>query len=121
MAITVNSTTIGKAAVEGGKKPWLVSVYSADANAQAEQVRAAPSSGIQVLESIQIECEALAPGETISIFNGSDLQLGPIPTLGETSFVFQYGLAFSGAIKIQTSAARPIHVVAEGFDTNYSA
>ena len=114
-AFTINSTTIGKKAKEGGKKPWLVAGYNADVTTSTE-LRATPSTGKQVLESIHIDVEALATSETISIFDDADLQIGPLPAELGWSTTFRYGLEFQGAIKIKTSAARPIHVIIEGYD-----
>lgn len=128
-AFTINSITTGHGSISGatssaiaagaevgGKSPWTAIGYSADVST-AQNLRDSPSTGKQYLESIDISCEALATGETISILDDSDLQIGPIPTLGEWSYTFSSPLEFSGAIKILTSAARPVMVIAEGYDT----
>lgn len=124
-AFTINSTTTGRGSVagaagveEGGKKPWTVIGYSTDIITDIQVLRAAPSTGKQYLESISISCEALATGETISVMDDADLQIGPIPTLGEWFENFgEDGLAFQGAIGLTSSATRPIMVIAKGYDT----
>lgn len=113
---TVNSSIVGKSAKEGGKTPWQVSAYSADIITDKQALRAKPSGKCQYLTRIDISCEALATGETISIWDITDLVIGPLPTLGEWCYTFLYPMKFEGLIALSSSHTRPIHVVAEGFD-----
>lgn len=115
-AFTVNSSIIGKSAKEGGKTPWQVCAYSTDIITDVQTLRAKPSGKYQYLKSIDIACEALATGETISIFDGADLVIGPLPTLGEWSYTFDEPMKFELAIGLNSTATHPIHVIAEGFD-----
>lgn len=114
---TENSSIIGKSAKEGGKTPWQVTAYSSGIGASIRELRAKPSGKYQYLESIDISSEALATGETISIYDGSDLVIGPLPTLGEWSYVFEVPMKFELAIGLMSSASHPTHVIAEGFDS----
>jgi len=115
MAFTMNTIVLARTAEVGGKTPWTVDGYCADV-ATAQVLRTAPTTGNQVLESIEIDCEALATSETLSIYDGSTLRIGPIPAELGWSWTFRDGLKFAGDIKIKTSATRPIHVLAEGDD-----
>ena len=115
-AFTINSSLIGKSTEEGGKTPWQITAYSADIITDVQALRAKPTGKYQYLESIDISCEALATGETISIYDGADLVIGPLPTLGEWSITFRHPMKFELAIGLTSSATRPTHVIAEGFD-----
>ncbi len=115
-AFTENSSIAGKTAKSGGKTPWLISMYSADIITDVQTLRDKPTGKFQYLTSIQFSCEALATSETVSIIDGADLVIGPIPTLGEWSYVFANPMKFELAIGMTSSATRPIHVIAEGFD-----
>lgn len=115
-AFTINSSIAGISAKKGGKTPWQTSAYSTDIITDVQTLRAKPSGKYQYLTSIDISCEALATGETISIIDGADLVIGPLPTLGEWSYVFDNPMKFELAIGLTSSATRPIHVLAEGFD-----
>lgn len=116
VAFTINSSIIGKSAKFGGKVPWQISAYSTDIITDVQTLRAKPSGKYQYLKSIGISCEALATGETISIFDGADLVIGPIPTLGEWNYVFDAPMKFELAIGLSSTATHPICVIAEGFD-----
>jgi len=116
-AFTVNSSIIGKSAKESGKSPWQVSAYSADIITDVQTLRAKPSGKYQYLESIDLTCEALATGETVSIYDGADLVIGPLPFSAEWSYSFNYPMKFEGAIGLSCTATHPIHVLAEGFDS----
>jgi len=115
-AFTVNSSIIGKSAKEGGKVPWQVSAYSADIITDVQELRAKPSGKYQYLKSIDICCEALATSKTISIFDGADLVIGPLPMSAEWSYVFDEPMKFELAIGLSCTGTHPVHVLAEGFD-----
>ena len=117
MAFTLNTNCVlGNTAKEGGKTPWIADGYCADVST-AQELKAAPSSGNLYLEALSIDCETLATTETLTVYDAANIIFGPMQVGGfggwEVSLLRPIKLA--GALNIKTSAAAPIHCLAEGF------
>lgn len=115
-AFTINSTTIGHKAEVGGKTPWLVIGYSEDVYGTAQTLRAAPPTGKQYLERIDVVAIPELGTREILIYDDDDAYVAKVRTIGEWGHRFEDPLEFSGAIKIAAMTTDPVHVIAEGFD-----
>ena len=114
MAVTANVATVGKVPVRGY---WIASVYSADASG-TEVIKAAPSSGNLYLEHLKIIVDADVT--TVTILDAAAILIGPFEvttaeTGGEYTFKFLRPLKITGALNVDTGAAAPICIVAQGF------
>lgn len=119
MGITRNELVLGKTAIEGGKKPFVVDAYSADVTGN-ETLKVAAVGKDNYLTSIDIQCPSMSSGETIQINDDDTIMLGPLlaDSVGGLlwSHYFDTPLKFSGAIKIDSQNVDPVHVTLEGFE-----
>ena len=102
-AFTVNSVT--------SKGPWLViDAYSTDVSASTALL-ADLTGNDHLVKSISIDYQKGSDDRWIKMFDGSDLQVGPVKT-GVTIWKqdFGDGLTFEDGVYIQTESDAQIHV-----------
>ena len=105
-AFTVNSVT--------SRGPWLVADgYSPDVSGTAQAIIAAVTGNSHLVRSISIDYQKGTDDRWIKIFDGSDLQIGPVKpsvNLWSIDFGSDSGLTFDDGVYIQTESDAQIHV-----------
>lgn len=115
MAVTANAITLGK---KTPRAPWITSIYSADVTG-VEVIKAAPSTGNAYLEMLDIICDADVT--TVTILDAAAILIGPFEITtaemsGHIHLAFIRPIKLTGALNIDTGAAAPVCVLAQGFD-----
>ena len=104
-AFTVNSVT--------SKEPWLVvDGYSTDVSTSTF-ILAAVTGNSHLVRSISIDYQKGTDDRWIKIFDGSDLQIGPVKpsvNLWSIDFGIDSGLTFDDGVYIQTESDAQIHI-----------
>ena len=102
---TVNSVT--------SKQPWLViDAYSADVSTSTALL-AADAGNSHLVRSIDIDYQKGDDDRWIKIFDGTDLQIGPVKPSTEiykVNFGEDSGLTFDDGVYIQTESDAQLHV-----------
>lgn len=102
-AFTVNSVT--------SRGPWLViDAYSADVSTSTALL-ADVTDNNHLVRSISIDYQKGDLDKWIKLFDGTDLQVGPVkPSVNLWSQDFGDGLTFEDGVFVQTEADAQIHV-----------
>ena len=104
-AFTVNSVT--------SKQPWkVIDAYSTDVSTSTALI-AADADNSHLVRSIDIDFQKGDDDRWIKIFDGTDLQIGPVKTSTEiykVNFGEDSGLTFDDGVYIQTESDAQLHV-----------
>lgn len=105
-AFTINSVT--------SKGPWLVADGMSTDVSTSTAFIAAVTGNSHLVRSISLDYQKGNDDKWIKIFDGTDLQIGPVkPSVNLWSQVFVDGLTFEEGVFIQTEADAEIHVTIE--------
>lgn len=104
-AFTMNSVT--------SKQPWLVADGQSTDISTSTAFIAAVTGSSHLVRSIAIDYTKGSDGRWIKVFDGTDLQIGPVKTGTDTwsiDFGEDSGLTFDDGVYIQTEADAQTHV-----------
>ncbi len=105
-AFTMNSLT--------SKGPWVVADGQSTDVSTSTVFLAAITGNAHLVRSISLDYQKGTDDRWIKIFDGTDLQIGPVkPSVNLWSQVFVDGITFEEGVYIQTESDAQIHVTVE--------